>query len=351
MPCWAMDEHRGVWPIRTMCRVMGVSASGYYAWRPRPESRRSCEDRTLSTEIRHIHAESGGVYGAPRLHAVLRTLGRSIGRNRVARLMRAGGLRGLAALPRRMRTTDSRHSYPIAPNRIGRNFTAMAPNQVWLTDWTCIPTGEGRLYLAALIDMHTRKVVGWAMRETLHAAVHRARTDGATMNDRRRSAAHSHRAAAPAPGPHPTLGSRRPIRTRRVSPSPCRRRHYAPDEPARQLPRQRADGELLPHTQGRARSPSYLRHTRRGTKGLRSDTSRPSTTRGASIRPSATDHRPTSSEWRPNRVRRTGGRSEDPYPIPLESGGDGIAIAVPVDWLTSSDASPPGHICRGSGRP
>lgn len=166
-----VDEHRGTWPVKMICRVMGVSASGYYAWRSRPESRRLSEDRTLSTEIRDIHVESGGVYGAPRVHAVMRALGRRIGRNRVARLMRLAGLRGLAALPRRVRTTDSRHSYPIAPNRIGRNFTASAPNQVWLADLTYIPTGEGWLYLAALIDMHTRKVVGWAMRETLHAGI------------------------------------------------------------------------------------------------------------------------------------------------------------------------------------
>jgi len=166
-----VDEHRSVWPVRVMCRVLGVSPSGYYAWRSRPESRRTGEDRRLMAEIRDVHAGSGGVYGAPRIHATLRVLGRRIGRHRVARLMRAAGLRGLAALPRRVRTTDSRHSYPIAPNRLGRNFTAAAPNQVWLADLTYIPTSEGWLYLAALIDMHTRKVVGWAMRETLHAGI------------------------------------------------------------------------------------------------------------------------------------------------------------------------------------
>lgn len=166
-----VDEHRSVWPVRVMCRVLGVSPSGYYAWRSRPESRRTGEDRCLMAEIRDVHAGSGGVYGAPRIHATLRILGRRIGRHRVARLMRAAGLRGMAALPRRVRTTDSRHSYPIAPNRLGRNFTAAAPNQVWLADLTYIPTGEGWLYLAALIDMHTRKVVGWAMRETLHAGI------------------------------------------------------------------------------------------------------------------------------------------------------------------------------------
>ena len=82
--------------------------------------------------------------------------------------MRQAGLRGLAALPRRTRTTDSRHAYPIAPNRLGRNFVASRPGEVWLADLTYIPTGEGRLYLAAVLDLHTRKIVGWSMRETLH---------------------------------------------------------------------------------------------------------------------------------------------------------------------------------------
>jgi putative transposase len=166
-----VDEHRGVWPVRMMCRVLGVSASGYYTWRSRPESRRSIENRELLDDIRRVHAESHGAYGAPRVHVVLRALGRRVGRHRVARLMRRAGLRGLAALPRRVRTTDSRHGYPIAPNRLLRNFAASAPNQVWLADLTYIATGEGWLYLAALIDMHTRKVVGWAMRETLHAGI------------------------------------------------------------------------------------------------------------------------------------------------------------------------------------
>ena len=101
-----VDEHRGVWPVRMMCRVLGLSASGYYAWRVRPESRRAAANRALIEDIRLIHAESCGTYGSPRVHAVLR---------------------GLDALPRRTRTTDSRHSYPIAPNRLARNFQAAAP--------------------------------------------------------------------------------------------------------------------------------------------------------------------------------------------------------------------------------
>jgi len=166
-----VDEHRGAWPVRVMCRVLGVSASGYYAWRTRGESPRAKANHALLGIIRALHAESGGAYGAPRVHAVLRSYGRRIGRHRIARLMRGAGLRGLAAIPRRVRTTDSRHDHPIAPNRLRRNFTATAPNQVWLADLTYIRTGEGWLFLAALIDMHTRKVVGWAVRETLHADI------------------------------------------------------------------------------------------------------------------------------------------------------------------------------------
>ena len=159
-----VDEHRGVWPVRMMGRVLGLSASGYYAWRLRPESRRAAANRALTEDIRLIHAESGGTYGSPRVHAVLRGHGRRVGRSRIERLMRRAGLRGLAALPRRTRTTDSRHGYPIAPNRLARNFQAAAPNQVWLADLTYIPTGEGWLYLAAVPNMHTRKIVGCSMR-------------------------------------------------------------------------------------------------------------------------------------------------------------------------------------------
>lgn len=131
-----VDEHRQVWPVRMMCAALGLSASGYYAWRGRPESARSVANRELTEDIRLIHAESSGCYGSPRIHATLRRYGRRVGRSRVERLMRRAGLRGLAALPRRARTTNSRHGYPIAPNRLARNFEAAAPNQVWLADLT-----------------------------------------------------------------------------------------------------------------------------------------------------------------------------------------------------------------------
>jgi putative transposase len=140
-----------------MCQVLGMSASGYYAWRERPECRRAKANHALLEDIRLVHAQSSGCYGAPRVHAVLRRRGRSVGRSRIERLIRRAGIRGLAALPRRTKTTDSRHNYPIAPNRLQRNVTALAPKQIWLADLIYIPTGEGWLYLAAILDMHTRK--------------------------------------------------------------------------------------------------------------------------------------------------------------------------------------------------
>ncbi len=166
-----VDEHRRLWPIRVMCAALGLSVSGYYAWRARAESRRAAANRALLEDIRRIHAESSGTYGSPWVHAALRRRGHRIGRSRIERLMRHAGLRGLAALPRRTRTTDSRHSYPIAPNRLGRNFLARRPGQIWLADLTYIPTGEGWLYLAAVLDLHTRKIVGWSMRERLYTEI------------------------------------------------------------------------------------------------------------------------------------------------------------------------------------
>ena len=166
-----IESHRNVWPVRVMCRTLSISASGYYAWRARPECRRALANRALLDDIRLVHAQSSGCYGSPRVHAALRRRGRPVGRSRIERLMRRAGLRGLAALPRRTRTTDSRHGCPIAPNRLQRDFTAQAPDQIWLADLTYIPTGEGWLYLAAILDMHTRKIVGWCMRETLHAEI------------------------------------------------------------------------------------------------------------------------------------------------------------------------------------
>jgi putative transposase len=148
-----------------MCRVLGVSPSGYYAWRSRPESARAAENRRLLADIRRLHGRHRGRYGSPRIHAALRAAGGAASRGRVERLMRRHGIRGVAARRFRPVTTDSRHGLPVAPNLLEQDFQAPGPNRVWLADITYVPTGEGWLYLAAVLDLATRKVVGWAMRE------------------------------------------------------------------------------------------------------------------------------------------------------------------------------------------
>jgi putative transposase len=161
-----IENHREVFHVRVMCSVLEVSASGYYAWRARPESTRFPADRVLLESIRRVHAESRRRYGSPRVHAALQAEGHRVSRNRVARLMHRHGIR--VRTKRRFRvTTDSKHAFPLAPNLLDRQFTASGPNKVWLADITYIPTGEGWLYLAVVLDLFSRKVVGWAMRDTL----------------------------------------------------------------------------------------------------------------------------------------------------------------------------------------
>ncbi len=144
------------------CRLLRVSASGYYAWRQRPESTRKRENRKLANEIAAIHANSHGTYGSLRVRAELLETGHACGRHRVARLMHTAGLHGI---PKRRfrRTTMSNHSRPVSPNRLAQDFIAEAPNERWVADITYIPTGEGWLYLAVILDLYSRKVVGWSM--------------------------------------------------------------------------------------------------------------------------------------------------------------------------------------------
>jgi putative transposase len=162
-----IEDHRETYPVRVLCAVLEVSPAGYYAWRSRPPSTRSMANRELVAAIRRIHQDSGGRYGSPRVHALLRSQGRGISRGRIERLMRRHGIRAIMAPPRRARTTDSRHALPIAPNLLARDFAAAAPNRIWLADITYVPTGEGWLYLAAIMDLFSRKIVGWAMRDHL----------------------------------------------------------------------------------------------------------------------------------------------------------------------------------------
>ena len=160
-------EHDKEFPIRRMCRVLKVSRSGYYAWLKRPESRRSQEDRRLKEQIRTLFKKNKERYGSPRIYQALRQHG-PIGKNRVARLMREDGL--MARSRRKFKaTTDSNHRYPVAPNLLNRQFDVSAPDTVWLGDITYIPTGEGWLYLAALMDLASRRIVGWSMSDRIRS--------------------------------------------------------------------------------------------------------------------------------------------------------------------------------------
>ena len=157
---------KACYPVALMCRVLKVSRSGFYAWRQRPASAHTLKDQTLKLEVAAIHAQSRGRYGSPRVHAELRAQGQRIARKRVARLMRVAGLR--ARTPRRYRcTTDSRHGMAIKGNLLARRFTAPAPNCCWVSDITYLWTLEGWLYLAVILDLYSRRVVGWSMSEGL----------------------------------------------------------------------------------------------------------------------------------------------------------------------------------------
>jgi putative transposase len=153
-------------PIRALCTTLGVSRAGFYAWQERAPSVHAQTDERLGLEIAAIHGESRQRYGSPRVHAELVDRGRQTSRKRVARLMRHRGLAGRRR--RRFRTTtDSRHTFPVAPNVLARQFEQQAPDLAWVTDITYIPTGEGWLYLAVILDLYSRFVVGWAMSERI----------------------------------------------------------------------------------------------------------------------------------------------------------------------------------------
>ena len=155
-----IDRRRNRYPIRLLCRLLQVSPSGYYAWRVRAESRRSRYDRDLMRAIRFTHAESDGTYGSPRIHAELSAQGFACGRAKVARLMHEAGLKGCPK--RRFRVTPNR-GLARARNLLDQNFTAATANQRWASDITFIGTGQGWLYLAVVMDLYSRRIVGWSM--------------------------------------------------------------------------------------------------------------------------------------------------------------------------------------------
>ncbi len=159
-------SNRGEFPIAWMCRRLKVSPSGFHRWSKADPPERARRDRELGTMIRAHHVASRGTYGSPRIHRDLKDDGQRVGRKRVARLMREHGLSGRR--PRRFRrTTDSNHRSPIAPNMLDREFNPDAPNRVWAADLTYIRTWAGWLYLAVVIDLFSRRVVGWALADNI----------------------------------------------------------------------------------------------------------------------------------------------------------------------------------------
>jgi putative transposase len=158
---------KACYPVALLCRVLGVARAGYYAWRTRGPSRRAETDATLTTDLVRLHAASRATYGAPRLHADLAAAGQRAGRKRVARLLRLAGLRGATRRRASPRTTITDPAAAVAPNVLNRQFTATEPDRCWVGDITYLPTEEGWLYLAALVDVCSRRVVGWALADHL----------------------------------------------------------------------------------------------------------------------------------------------------------------------------------------
>ena len=157
-----IDQHREQYPVRLMCKVLEVSHSGYYAWRIRPVSQREMANQKLTQEIKTVFEASRKTYGSPRIYQRLKSRGFACSENRVARLMRLADLQ--AKQSKRYRSTTRRHpTRPVAPNHLQRDFTATVPNEKWVTDITYIKTTEGWLYLAVVLDLYARLVVGWAM--------------------------------------------------------------------------------------------------------------------------------------------------------------------------------------------
>ena len=162
-----IDTAKKEFPVQRLCKVLGVSESGYFAWKRRPASRRQREDLVLLAHVRSAFRLSNGTYGSPRMTRELQDQGLSVGRRRTARLMRENGLR--ARQKRRFRrTTDSHHAFPVAPNLLDQDFAAAAPDEKWGADLSYIWTREGWLYLAVIIDLYARRVVGWAVSDRLH---------------------------------------------------------------------------------------------------------------------------------------------------------------------------------------
>ena len=242
-----IDRAKAEFPIHRLCRVLGVSQSGYFAWKGRPACRRQRDDMVLLAHVRSAFALSNGTYGSPRMTRELRDSGLTVGRRRTARLMRENGLR--ARQKRRFkRTTDSHHAWPVAPNLLDQDFTATGPDEKWGADISYVWTREGWLYLAVVIDLFARRVVGWAAGDRLHRDLVLAALRKALAMRR------------PAAGPDPSLRSWQPVLLDRLSSRARQARHSDLDVRQGKLLRQRDGRNVLQDPQIRAGVADHLLH-------------------------------------------------------------------------------------------
>jgi transposase InsO family protein len=158
-----IDQYKTQWPVRWLCETLEVSSAGYYAWRQRPRSSQQQRRDALLVEVRAVHAQFKARYGSPRIHAELVARGHACCVNTVAKLMQQAGIAAKTARKFRLSTTDSDHDLPVADNLLDRQFNPAAANEAWVADITYVPTDEGWLYLAAVEDLFSRRVVGWAL--------------------------------------------------------------------------------------------------------------------------------------------------------------------------------------------
>ena len=161
-----IEARKALYPVRVLCRLLEVVPSGFYAWRRRSPSEHQRRDVELAVRIAAVHYEHKKRYGSPQVHGELKKQGERVSRKRVARIMREQSL-SAKPLKRFRRTTDSSHNLPVAKNILGRNFTAQGPDRVWVTDITYVRTWEGWLYVAVVLDLFSRRVVGWAIADRI----------------------------------------------------------------------------------------------------------------------------------------------------------------------------------------
>jgi putative transposase len=174
-----IEDHRSVFRVEKMCKVLCVSRSGYYKWRHATPSEREKRKKELTKRILHYYEDSNGLYGSPKITSLIRREGRKVSEKTVGRIMREQGIRSRTVKKFRVNTTDSNHEFPVAPNVLNQNFKTSAPNQVWVADITYIRTRQGMMYLASVLDLFTRKIVGWRLSDRMTTDLVSAALDAA----------------------------------------------------------------------------------------------------------------------------------------------------------------------------